>query len=1827
MKASDLKGIAIIGMTGRFPGAPNLDDFWRNITGGVESITTFTDEELAASGLDVATLKSDPSFVPKRGYLKDADLFDAAFFGMSANEAAVTDPQQRLFLEASWEALENAGYDPEQVDGLISVYAGMGGYAYYMNQLHGRADLAELVGERVISLGNDKDYLATRIAYKLNLRGPALNINTACSTSLVAVCQACQGLLTYQCDLALAGGVSVNTPQKSGVRYQEGGVFSPDGRCRPFDAQARGTVSSDGLGVVLLKRLSEAVKDGDPIYAVIKGFGMNNDGSAKVGFTAPSVDGQAEAIATAQAQAGFDPATISYVEAHGTATPLGDPIEIAALTQAFRLDTEERNFCALGSVKGNIGHTNTAAGIAGLIKTALALKNEVLPPSLNFTEPNPKIDFPDSPFFVNTKLAEWKAGETPRRAGVSSFGLGGTNAHIVLEEAPAAEPSAPSRKEQLLVFSAKTAAALDAATDRFLAHLKANPNVNLADAAYTLQTGRRAFPHRRTLVSRNVDEAIEALGARDSKRLVTRQVESKILDAKDCPVVFMFPGQGSQYVNMGADLYRTEPVFKEQVDRCAEILLPTLGLDLRQVLYPPAGKETAAEEALIQTRITQPALFTIEYALANLWMSWGIKPAALIGHSIGEYVAACLAGVFTLEDALSLVAQRGRLIQGMPRGSMLAVPMTEDELLKILPPALSLAAVNGLSRCVVSGSSADVEAFLAQLTASGKTGRALHTSHAFHSSMMEPVLEPFAECVRQVKRGRPTIPFLSNLTGTWITAEEAGDPQYWTRHLRQGVRFADGIGELLKKEDAILLEVGPGTTLNSLAKLQTVPLPHRAIFSSLRHPQEEKPDLACLLTALGQLWSRGVKMDWAAFYANEQRRRISLPTYPFQRERYWIERQTPAFAAAPRIATQRVADPADWFYLPTWKRSELPSPAAEKNRAGAKREWLVFADEGGLGKKLAKSLAWQKESVTQVVIGPTYKRLADGIYAINPERPGDYEALIDELCALGKAPHTMVHLWSVSYPQGSNRGWARLDRSQDRGLHSLLCLVRALAEKNVTGKVDLEIISNNVHAVTGEETLYPEKATVLGAGKVIPLEYPNIRCRCIDLLVPETGTRSEQKLLDQLLNEFATASAEPVVAYRAGYRWVEMFDRIRLDAPEGAAARLKAKGVYLITGGLGGVGLSLAEFLAAKVQAKLIFIGRTAFPARELWANWLATHEAQDETSVRIRQLRDFESAGAETLVLTADVTDRDQMRDAMAEAKKRFGPIDGVIHAAGSADRSGVIQRRTKEATEGILAAKVKGTLVLNELLGGGKLDFFVLCSTLGNVVSGGKFGQVGYAAANEFLDAFAYYKRAMDDVYTVTINWDNWRDVGMSARAAREHARDEKSARALTSANSLSTQEGVDVFNRILNQGFAQVVVSVADLEARRRSLAATQDPSAQEAEAARSQAMRHARPEVATAFTPATNDSERMLAGIWQEIFGLQDVGIDDNFFDLGGDSLLAVQLINKITKAFHFTPSIPVFFQNPTVRKLAAVVGHEDRTASATASAQTNESDARLVSFQTKGSRPPLFFLHGDWAGGGLYCGRLSQQLGEDQPFYALPPYRSPKKGIITLEEMVAYHIAIMREHTPHGPYLLGGYCVGAKVAMEMARQLVAQGEDVPHLLLLDLPQRFVPWLHEIWTGVDKVGDVLKWDLLKRIQFFDRYPVAFTRWLRLSSRSKATTICRRLGLLRPNGSSPVVMGLEGGKYDEEIVKSLDYAVYFLASCLFTVRPLAIPTTLYFSEESLPRSFRVKRSNETFPTATLEMVPGNHVTCITKYASVVADKMEKTLDRLDGVLCVTT
>lgn len=873
--------IAVVGFAGRFPGARDVEAFWENLKAGVESVRILTDQELREAGVPDASL-ADPDYVPAAAQLEDADRFDAEFFGFTPREAAVMDPQHRHFLECAWEALETAGYDPARYDGRIGVFGGVARNTYLLEILRNDPGFLDRIGDWEGLIGWERDFPATRVAYKLGLKGPAINVQTACSTSAVAIHLACQSLLTGESDMVLAGGARVQAPLGHGYTFEEGGILSPDGHCRAFDAEAEGTIRGSGVAMVVLKRLADAVADGDTVHAVVKGTAVNNDGADKVGFTAPSVRGQADVIAEALTVAGVPADTIGYVEAHGTGTAVGDPIEVAALTRAFRQSTDRTGYCPIGSVKSNVGHLDAGAGATGFLKCVLALRDGVIPPSLHYESPNPQIDFEHSPFFVNDELREWKRDGSPRRAGVSSFGLGGTNAHIVLEEAPEIEASGDSRPFQLLTLSARTPAALDRASERLAVWLE-RPDAPLADAAYTLQVGRQRMPHRRIVVCGSAGEAAAAL--RDPARR-----QSAAADREASGAVFMFPGQGAQHVDMGRGLFRTEPAFRRAIDRCAELAEPVLGFDLREAMYPPEDEREAADERLKRTEVTQPAVFAVEYALAELWRSWGIEPAAMIGHSLGEYVAACRAGVFELEAALKLVSARGRLMEATPPGAMASVPLPEEELEAFLDDDVALSGINAPGFCTVSGTAEAIDALVGRLTEEGHECKRLHVTRAFHSPLMESALEPFMEEVRRARPAAPRVPFASNVTGRWITDEEATDPAYWARHIRHAVRFGPGLETVLAdRPGSVLIEVGPGTTLASLSRLNEASEAAAAVTPTLGHPRDETPDEIQALTALGRAWMAGLEIDWEGFWSDERRRRITLPTYPFERERHWIE--------------------------------------------------------------------------------------------------------------------------------------------------------------------------------------------------------------------------------------------------------------------------------------------------------------------------------------------------------------------------------------------------------------------------------------------------------------------------------------------------------------------------------------------------------------------------------------------------------------------------------------------------------------------------------------------------------------------------------------------------------------------------------------------------------------------------------------------------------------------------------------------------------------------------------------------------------------------------
>jgi acyl transferase domain-containing protein/acyl carrier protein len=1501
---SDESAIAVIGMSGRFPGANTVGEFWPNLRVGVESITFFSQEELEAAAISPDWL-SHPNYVRAKGILGNIELFDASFFGFSPREAELTDPQHRLFLECSWEALESAGYDPDTYAGAIGVYGGAGASGYSLN-LYLNPQYAELIGSMQSVIGAGVDHLTTRVSYKLNLRGPSLDIQTSCSTSLVAVHVACQSLLNGECDMALAGGVSIVVPQRAGYFYEEGGILSPDGHCRAFDAKSRGTVGGSGVGVVLLKRLTDALADGDQIIGVIKGSAINNDGSLKVGYLAPSLEGQAAVIIEALTMAGVEPETISYVETHGTGTALGDPIEIAALTQAFRTRTDKKGFCAIGSVKPSVGHLDTAAGITGLIKVLLALQHRELPPSLHFDEPNPAIDFANSPFFVNTRLREWTTAGAPRRAGVSSFGIGGTNAHVIVEDPPAAGPSGESRPLQLLVVSARTSSALETATANLARHLRDHPQVSLPDVAYTLQLGRKDFSYRRMLVCRDAQDAVAALESLDPQRVFTTSQEKR-----DRPVVFMFSGQATEYANMSRGLYQTEPVFRGTVDSCCEFLKAILNFDLRDLLYPSETEAENADQTLHQTFAAQPAIFVVEYALARLFMQWGVRPQAMIGHSLGEYVAACLAGVFSLEDALTLVAQRGQLMQQLPAGAMMSVSLPEAEVQPLLGAHLSLAAVNGPSLCAVSGPTEAIAELQERLAQQEVAHRRLTSSHAFHSQMMEPMLEQFTDCVKAIRLNAPQIPYLSNVSGTWITAAEAQDPTYWAKHIRQTVRFASGVKELFKNAQSVLLEIGPGHTLSTLARQHSDRPADQVVLSSMRHPRNSEPDTQVILNLLGRLWLAGVRIDWKGFYADEQRRRVLLPTYPFERQRYWIDpAPANAGAQASAVTLRKQGDVADWFYAPVWRQTAEPAVAAD-DAAAQRSPWLIFVDPCGLGLKVAERLEQKGLEVIIVQAGSRFAAAA-GAYTINPQRIEDYDALFSDLRMFGKTPKSILHMWSVTAdPRAASHG--RQEEQFDASFYSLLFMAQALARNVPSNEIHIGIVSSDMQDITGQEALRPEKATVLGPCKVIPQEYSHLICRSIDIVVPSSQSLQEERLVEQLIAELSSRPANLTVAFRGNHRWVQTLEHVPMRQATAAKPLLKEKGVYLITGGLGQIGLVLAKHLAQSVSARLVLVGRSRLPVKEQWESWLASPKTQGSVRRQIMKLQEIEALGAEVMIASADVTDEPQMQAVIDAVYERFGELHGVIHAAKTYHRGiGSIQDLDRAECEAYFSPKVEGLFVLEKVFRNRRLDFCLLMSTMSAVLGG--LGLCAVSAANLFMDAFARMQNRVSRTPYIAVDWDFWRFEEEKQVAIGK----------TFSELGITPDEGVKVFDMVLSAGAGtHRVVSTGDLKARLAQWASDDAIREKRETKAAAAASLHPRPEMPNPYVEPRNDVERKIAALWQEALGIEQVGIYDNFFELGGHSLLITQMVARVRQLFQTEIPLRAVFEQPTIAGLAKV----------------------------------------------------------------------------------------------------------------------------------------------------------------------------------------------------------------------------------------------------------------------------------------------------------------
>ncbi len=1688
MKVENEFDIAIVGMSGRFPGAGNLGQFWCNLASGVESIYRFSDEELLSSGVPASYI-NDPQYVKAAPILEDPGAFDAGFFSFTPAEAKTMDPQQRILLELAYEALENAGYDTERYSGRVGVFTGSAFNTYFLHREDGSGQLAEDYIPTLI--GTDKDFLSTRISYKLNLKGPSLTIQTACSTSMVAVHLARQSLLSNEVDMVLAGGISIRVPHRAGYFYDGGGVVSRDGHVRAFDAQANGTVFGSGGGILVLRRLADAISDGDTIYAVIKGSAVNNDGSEKAGYTAPSVNGQAEAVIEALANAGVAADTIGYVEAHGSGTPIGDPVEVSALTKAYRTFTQRSGYCAIGSVKTNVGHLDAAAAVTGIIKTVLALRHRQLPPSLNFREPNPEIDFPNTPFYVNNRLREWPSRGLPRRAGVMSTGMGGTNAHLILEEAP--EPGKRSffSSPQVLVLSAKTETALDQATHRLAEFLEGDDAVNMADVAYTLQVGRRAFSHRRYAVCSSRESALHAL-QEGSKQVSSAQFEGSV----SRPLVLLLPGVGDQYVGMAHGLYQTWDIFRQEIDRCAKIVEPYLEVDIRKILYPenqswkkggkrpgidlermmgrssPASQDSETR-TLNRTLFAQPALFAVEYALARLWESLGIVPDALIGHSMGEYVAACLAGVLSLEDALRLIAVRAKLVEELPQGAMLAVLLPEAELLPWLSEDLSIALVNGPSLCVVAGPVAAVAELGRSLENKNIVCRPVQNGHAFHSKMLAPIVKRFEQEVRKVRLHEPQIAYISNVTGKWITPAEATNPAYWAMHVERTAQFNHALQELWQFHDPILLEAGPGRTLSILAMQHPGRLKagDPVAVCSLRHDYENQPDAEFLCRSMGKLWLSGAPIQWENATHPGPRYRISLPTYPFDKQNYWIQEGSEH--------SQKFREPVcppespslkDWFYVPTWERKALASSTADF--AGLRdARWLVFADRHGEGACIQAKLEKRQLKAGFVRYGDWFSRRAGGFYELNPTLLIDYLELFKDLQGENPQAVNIIHLGS--FLRGGKQTRDPLLSGQNFSFYNLFYLAQAIGELHISVPIKIGIISNQVHQVTGEEALNPGMATVLGPCGVIPKEFPNVSCFNIDLPDGQAVKHWSDERLSAILSEFMEPLPGRTVAYRGKYRWRQKYQQVQLPetvatSTQAAPAKtLRQGGVYLITGGTGGIGLTIARYLAETCKAKVVLTKRSPFPEKSRWRELADTGDAPAPVLKVIDKLLQIEAAGAEVEVMVADVSDQAAMRKVLEKTVAKFGALHGVVHAAGIL-RAGLIQTTMREAAEEVLAPKVAGTVILADLLQelqGAEVEFLALFSSMASITT--PLAHFDYSAANLFLDAFAAYSNTRNKFRTFSINWPVWKEVGKLADLEILPGMKGWKERILKKA--IRTQDGLAAFASALDSNLTQVVVS-------------PDNPNYLLSESNASGPGEYLLPK-RTGLTPSSRavhlngadqpsgEVETAVASIWRSAFGIEHIGVHDNFFDIGGHSLLAARIVSQVERTLGNRLSVLSIFRAPTVSQLSAVL--------------QGAPAPHAVSLLPRDTQQKSLL----WLGGGAILRAVAGHLEDQRPMTVVtlpdeevaslaPPY--------TMEEIASRMASTIQALQPRGPYFLGGWSLHGLLTYETARQLELRGCEVSLVVLVDPPTvpAWMPVWHRDLRGISALAERIQ----RRVTFY-------------------------------------------------------------------------------------------------------------------------------------------
>jgi len=1592
IKSSKSKDIAIIGMSCRFPNAQNIDEFWQALCEGNDCLTRFNDSSLSS------ILLTDENFIPVKGIFDNVDKFDAHFFNFSPIDAKITDPQHRIFLECAWEALEHAAIAPRKMQSkVISIFSGMTDTTYLKENLEKSNWSCNEVDSFQKRIATSMGMLSTQVSYRLNLKGRSININTACSSGLVTIDYACKDLILGQSDIALAGASSIVFPEKQGYFYQSGSIVSKDGKCRPFSSESNGTVFSNGVGMVVLKRLEDAIRDKNTIYAIIKGCGVNNDGAEKLGFTAPSLQGQISCIQEALHQAQVNPEKISYLEAHGTATSLGDAIEIKALNTVYRKYTDKNNYCALGSVKANIGHTDVTAGIAGIIKTALCLYHKKIPPLVHFNTPNPDLSLPNSPFYVNTNLLEWDTTGN-RYAGVSSFGVGGTNAHAILSDYDGKEETSSTaslQNEELILLSAKTKNALQDSVNNLNLHVQMCGDINLKNIAFTLQTGRENFPWRQFSVGKKTQEIVDNL---------ERNRPTSLDKISQPSLVFMFSGQGSQYSKMAMGLFETVPQFAHYLRLGAKIAQPLLQCDLLSLI-----RETDTPK-LHETEYAQPALFIIEYALAKVLMECGVVPDILIGHSIGEYVAACLSGVFSFEDGITLICMRGLLMSTAPKGAMLSLETTKELLEQYIRIAnVDIALQNTTHHFVLSGSSDEIFKLEDYLTECNLPFKRLKVSHPFHSRHMASIEQPFKELFSNIKLCAPKIPIISNATGDWLLEGEATNPNYWYRHLRETVQFSSSVKRIFQNKNPLFIEIGPGQSLCGFIKEINS---NASTLCTIPDKRQSTSDLYQLLSTFGELWSRGVNINVENLVEAKGHKYIPLPTYPFQRQRYWVE---------PDIDS--ISNHSPTFYRPVWSyeviQDHLPSHLKDF-------DYLIFKDDRGIGDKIANVLIGQSIQPIIIELGQEFKQFNKFHLQINLSQKSDYIQLIS--CLKNRLTRPIIfHSFSCNKKAKSYLNTEQIENNLNYGFYSLLYLTQALiAELGTITTIHLSVITMTTQRVVGTEDICPVNATLVGATRVIPQEHPNISCNLMDIV----GNEDITYMIHDAINWSTITQkkkAHQLTAYRNGYRWELSYLPFKSKQ---MSTRLADNGIYLVTGGLGGIGLSLCIAIAQQISSPTFIIcSRTAAVDEREWAAIAIdlTHPSQQ----KIILLQKLKELGANISLQQTNIGNYEETHNLINFCKRNFGTINGVIHAAGVAG-GGLIQLKTKEVAQKIILSKINATYHLARALKDFRLDFVVLMSSIASVT--GEPGQYDYCAANSCLDAFAS-SRLFNTQSLLSINWNTWRDVGMSVDTMRPD-----DINLFDRGNTITPAQGQDLFIKALSNSCSNLIVSNMSIEDYVRHSHNTQATTEKEDKESRDTF------DLRQDFKAPMGDIEQRLAKLWQNNLHIANIGIDDDFFDLGGHSLKALNLIQQINNSLQTSLSIQHLYQAPTIYKLANKIANS-----------TEETQAEII-VPLKASNSnnyPFFLCHP--ISGMIYCfNDLTSHWDFPIPLYAIqdPSIAIGRLQFDSIMSMAKAYLSAIKKIQPHGPYYLIGYSLGGNVMYEVAQLLKAQNEPIGLLAMID-----------------------------------------------------------------------------------------------------------------------------------------------------------------------------